>query len=118
MEPREPPVGIVAHCTVGRLVRRIGIKLRRFFLAAEVFVYIRCGVLATVDIGTSRIFFNDQCKIVERLGVIVAVPENLCDLVERLGGFGTFRIFASDLLEQRHRLVPVPRRKIKSGEFG
>ena len=118
VKPCEPPHGVVAQLAVGKLLLNIAVRLDRVVFAAEILVNIGGGILRSVSISAGRKFFQDRFEIFESRAVVMAVPKNLADLIQRFRRFRTVGIFARDLLEHRDRFVSTARREIEVGQFG
>jgi hypothetical protein len=74
-------------------------KRYRFLLSAKRFVNVGGGITGSFDVGAGRITLHNLPKIIQGLGVIVSIPQDLADLVECFGSFRAFRIVPSDLLK-------------------
>ena len=71
----------------------------RFLLSAERLVNVGGGITGSFDVGAGRITLHNLLEIIEGLGVIVSIPQDLADLVKRFGSLRAFRIVPSDLLK-------------------
>ena len=75
------------------------VKGYRFLLSAKRFVNVGGGIAGSFDVGAGRITLHNLPKIIERLRIIVSIPQDLADLVERFGSLRAFRIVPSNLLK-------------------
>ena len=75
------------------------------------------GEAGAVDVITGRIFIQDQLEIFECRGIIVSVPVNLTDLIQRLRRFSALGEFPRDQFERWDGFVSGPRREIEVREL-
>ena len=75
------------------------VKQDRLVFSAEVLMNICRCELGSIAKRIGRIFFQHELEVFEGLRIVVPIPENLPDLVKRLGGFGAVGVLARDLLQ-------------------
>src|SRR5438132_10307285 len=87
MEPGKSPCGVIAQRATRKVRRQAAVESCCLFLFSDGFVDVAGGVPRSFSIRARGVTLHDQLEVVERLSVVIAVPENLPDLIERLGRF-------------------------------
>ena len=75
------------HLAVGKAFHHARVQGNRFRFLAERLVDVRGGITGSFDVWAGRIPLDDLLEIIQGLGVVVPVPQDLAYLVERLGSF-------------------------------
>src|SRR5262245_39200720 len=104
------------HLAIGKIFDDTRVKGYRFLLSAKRLVNVGGRIAGSFDVRTGRITLHNLPEIIERLRIVVAIPQDLADLEERFGGLRACRIVPSNLFEQRNRFVSLAKREIEIGD--